>query len=149
MQTRRASSNLRSVTRSIKSRYFVTAPAPSEVVRKPASARLADCNPPKKGSGNQLSVRQSKRKRLKSKGKKKPSQSRLDDDEWSPEESEEDMDADDPISGEPRPIRKQRRIITDVSQEDDDDGIEDRGRGIDMDSPPPEMDEGSIESSDV
>ncbi|KAF8556966.1 hypothetical protein OG21DRAFT_1505809 [Imleria badia] len=124
-----------------KSRYFVTAPPRPEVTPKPAPPRLEDQNPRKKISRTQVSAKQSKRKRTKSKGKNKISQNHIDEDEWSAEESDEDMDDADPIPREPRPVRKQRRIIVDAYQEDDDDDA--------MNSPPPEMDRGSSETSDI
>ncbi|KAG8218597.1 hypothetical protein J3R82DRAFT_4240 [Butyriboletus roseoflavus] len=52
------------------------------------------------------------------------------------------MDDADPIPREPRPVRKQRRIVSDVYQEDDED-IEDLRQDVAMKSPPPEIDGGS------
>lgn len=90
-----------------------------------------------------MSVKQCKRKRAKTKGKGKFSQSHLDEDEWTAEESEGDMDDAGPISREPRPVRKQHRIITDIYQEDDDD-VEDGVQDVAMKSPPPETGGGSL-----
>lgn len=92
-----------------------------------------------------MSPKRSKRKRSKTKGKDKISQSHLDEDEWSTEESKEDTD---PIPREPRPIRKQRRTVADACQEDDDD-VEAMHQDVAMKSPPPEMDGGSSGDPDA
>ncbi|KAH0839886.1 hypothetical protein J3R83DRAFT_837 [Lanmaoa asiatica] len=126
-----------------KSRHFVTAPLRPEGVPKSAPPRVVDQNPQKKRLRTHVSIKQSKRKRAKTKGKDKISQSHLDEDEWSAEDSEEDTDDADLIPREPRPVRKQRRIITDAYQEDKNDVAEDTCLDVTMDSPPPEMDGGS------
>ena len=116
------------------------------MVPKTASLRLEDRNLPKKRLRTQVSAKQSKRKRAESKGKNKIY---LDEDEWSTEESEEDTADADPIPREPRPVRKQRRIITDACQKDVDDSedVEDMPQDVAMSSPPPEMDGASSEKS--
>ncbi|KAI9574717.1 hypothetical protein HD554DRAFT_84576 [Boletus coccyginus] len=134
-----------------KSRYFIVAPPHPEVVPKPATPRLADRNLQKKSSRTRVSAKQSKRKRTKSKRKDKSFQSHPDEDEWSAEDSEEDMSDADPISRGPRPVRKQRRTIADVCQEEeeDDDNVEDiRQDDVAMGSPPPEIDGGSSQNPD-
>jgi phage repressor protein C with HTH and peptisase S24 domain len=116
------------------------------VISKPASPRLEDRNPPKKRLRTQVSAKQSKRKRAESKGKNKFSQSHLDEDEWSAEESEQDTDDANLIPREPRPVRKQRRIITNACQKDVDEDMP-QDHDVAMSSPPPEMDGGSSEKS--
>jgi len=54
-----------------------------------------------------------------------------------------------PISREPRPVRKQRRIIADACQEEEDDDVEDMRRDVTMNSPPPEIDGESSENPGV
>lgn len=87
-----------------------------------------------------MSVQQSKRKRAKTKGKGKISQHRLEEDEWTAEESEDDVNVN---PREPRPVRKQRRVVTDLYQEDNSDDADDVFQDIAMRSPPPETGEGS------
>jgi len=123
-----------------KSRYFVTAPVSSQIASKSASSRLADRNPQKKRSRTQVSATESKRKRVKTNKGKNRAQSHLDEDEWSAEDSEDDMDDTDLIPREPRPIRRRRRTIADASLEDDDDNEADMRRDITMSSPSPETD---------
>lgn len=56
----------------------------------------------------------------------------------------------DPISRGPRPVRKQRRTIADVCQEEEDDGVEDiRQDDVAMGSPPPEIDGRSSQNPGV
>lgn len=124
--------------RSVKSRYFVTAPLRPELVPKPTSPRLAGRNLPTKTRRKSVAVKQSKRKRAESEG----NDEHLDEFEWSTEESE-DMDEADPIPREPRPVRKQRRIITATCQEDSEEDAEDIYQDVAMTSPPPEMGGGS------
>lgn len=95
-----------------------------------------------------MSAEQSKRKRAKTKGKDKISQNHLDEDVWSAEESEEDMDEADPIPREPRPVRKQRRIVTDAYQEHEDD-VEGVHQDVAMKFSPPETDGGASGDPDV
>ncbi|KAG9317419.1 hypothetical protein JVU11DRAFT_1618 [Chiua virens] len=123
-----------------KSRYFVTAPLHTEVFTKPTSSRLADRSSPPKA---RAPTKQSKRKRVKAsrKGKNKVSFNDLDEDEWSAEETEENVDDTDPIPREARLIRKQRRII--YQEEENVDQADYLREDVMMDSPPPDMDEGS------
>lgn len=97
--------------------------------------------------GTQVSVKQSKRKRAKTRGKGKGSQRHLDKGEWSPEESEDDMDIVGPISREPRRVRKQRRVVIDVQEEDNNSDSEDVHRNVAMESPPLEIGEFPKESA--
>lgn len=90
------------------------------MVPNSASPEPVDRSSQDKRSRTQESVKQSKRKRGKTKGKGTFPPNRLDKDEWTAE-IEESMDDADPIPREPRPVRKQRRIITDVYQEGDGD----------------------------
>ncbi|KAF8138427.1 hypothetical protein EV363DRAFT_1393879 [Boletus edulis] len=132
-----------------KSRHFATAPLAPKVVPKPAPARLVDRNPQQKGLRTRVPGKQSKRKRAKSQGRDKSSQSHRDEDEWSAEESEDNMDDAGPVPREPRPVRKQRRILADACLERDVDDAEDMYQDVTMDSPPLEMDGESIESPSV
>lgn len=93
----------------------------------------------RKGPKTEVSVQQSKRKRAKTKGKGKISQHRLEEDEWTAEESEDDVNVN---PREPRPVRKQRRVVTDIYQGDNFDDA-DVFQDIAMRSPPPETGEGS------
>lgn len=99
-----------------------------------------------------MSTKESERKRAKTKGRDKILQSQLDEDEWSAEENEEDMDDIDDIDliiREPRPVRKQRRIVADAYQEHDDDDMEDMPQDVAMKCPPPESDGGSSRDPSV
>ncbi|KAF9247311.1 hypothetical protein BU15DRAFT_84828 [Melanogaster broomeanus] len=124
-----------------KSRYFVAAPPPSEAAPVPAlAAPLPRLDHSKKRRKTQPSAKHSNRKRAKTKGKHKASDSHIDEDILSSEESEQDSDGEagpQLVTTEPRRSQRQRRVLAGGYRENDEEGVEDADAYQDVDMAPP------------
>ncbi|KAF9226566.1 hypothetical protein BS17DRAFT_800591 [Gyrodon lividus] len=125
-----------------KSRFFVAAPPCSEVAPVPAPApvvpRLSRRDNSKKRRRTQPSAKHNNRKRAKTKGKHKASDSHLDEDILYTEESEQDSDAGlQVVARVPRRSQRQRRAIAGGYREYDEDSMEDADAYQDVDMAPP------------